>query len=199
MFGGKDMALFGMFNKKSTEEAKLKAEPEEKIESFVLDLNNENVRKLYEKCKPTDATKEVYRVVLQKKELGFPEDSVPLLLDVSAVDENLSSIWYLFGQLQAVHQVVHDQYQSPFLPIKDILKKYDGTFWTSDKAAPMYLMHLGIAAGYMMPPVALTKNAFIGTDVLSTLSPNDSEFVNWYSQNKTKLIIKRQNKEHDEC
>ena len=179
------MALFGIFNKKSAEEANSKAEPEKKAETFVLDLTAENVMKLYKKCRPTDATKEVYRISFQQKERGFPEDSTPLLLDAAAVDENLSGIWYLFGQLKTVHL------QLPFLPIKDILKKYDGTFWTKDKSAPMYLMHLGIAAGVMMAPTAAEKASFIGTDVLSTLSPNDPEFADWYSQNKTNLIRKR--------
>ena len=167
------MALFGMHKKKDAEEAKSKAEPKEKMESFALDLNAENVMMLYKKCRPSDASKEVYSIVFQQKNLGFSKDSAPLLLDAAAVKENLSYIWFLFGQLQTAHQ------KKPYLPIKDVLKKYDGTFWTKDKAAPMYLMHLGIAAAVMLPPDGSTKTALIGSDLAPTFSPNDPLFDEW--------------------
>ena len=150
-----------------------------------LDLNAESVKNIYLACRPTSETKELYRIIFQQKALGFPDDSTPLLLDAKAVETNLSNIFYLFGQLKSIHL------QYPFLPIKDILKKYDNTFWTKDKSAPMYLMHLGIAAGAMMPPTAETKSAFVGNDILPTLSPNDPDFQNWYENNKVKLLRKR--------
>lgn len=154
-----------------------------------LDLSTESVKNIYLACRPTEKSTNVYSIIFQQKALGFSKDSTPLLLDVNSIEENISNIFFLFGQLKTVHL------KSPFLPIKDILKKYDNTYWTKDKAAPMYLMHLGIAASVILPPDAQTKTSLMGPDVLPTFSPNDPLFNEWVKQYKPRIFKKTNGQE----
>lgn len=110
--------------------------------------------------------------------MGYPNDSRPISLDAECVDKNTVQILYMFGQLQIAHE------HRGFLPIKDCLKKYNGTFWSNEKSSPIFLLHLGMAAGIIFSPHAETKSCLIIKDIPPTLSPEDSGFSEWYPKYK---------------
>ena len=151
------------------------------MENFVpLDLNADNVAKIYSDCQIIESTTRYYEISLEQEDFGFPKNSKPLYFDASLLNAHIPSIYYLFGQLKTAHEPTF------FLDIKDVLKKYDGTFW-SDKRVPLfYLLHLGIAAGVITPPEFKTKKFIFSDDLRETLSPKDPDFPEWWEYNKSK-------------
>ena len=150
-----------------------------------MDLNSESIKDLIIKTRITPITKEVYEISLEQTSFGFQKNSKPLAFDANALDENIPNITYLFGQLQSIHERLH------VLDLKDILKKYNGTFWSKEKTTPVYLLHLAIAAGLILPPQSTSKQCLIMQEIYPTISPNDPNFQSWYEQNKSKILKKK--------
>ena len=97
-----------------------------------IDLNSEIVKEIMQNCSVTKNSKEYYKVVLEQMPMGYPKDSKPLLFDADNFDENIFNFYYLFGQLKVVHEKKH------LIPIRDTLKKYDGTIWAKDKVDAIF-------------------------------------------------------------
>ena len=152
------------------------------MEKYVpLDLNADNVAKIYNDCQITESTTEYYEISLELEDFGYPQNSKPLYFDVSSLNAHIPSIYYLFGQLKNAHEPTY------FLGIKDVLKKYDGTSWSDKRVSPIYLLHLGIAAAAITPPNFNLKACIFADDLVPTLSPKDPNFSEWWEQNKAKL------------
>ena len=151
------------------------------MENFVpLDLNADSVAKIYEDCQIVESTTEYYEISLEQEDFGYPQNSKPLYFDASLLNANIPNIYYLFGQLKTAHEPTF------FLSIKDVLKKYDGTYWSNKKISPFYLLHLGIAAGAITPPNLNLKVCIFADDLRETLSPKDPDFPEWWEYNKSK-------------
>ena len=168
------MALFGMFGNKENKQKT------EKKTFDALDLNSKNIRDLATLCAADPTSKSVYPISLQLKEFGYPKDSKPLYFDVARIKENIPTIFYLFGQLDIVHRNFHA------LPLKDVLMKYDKSFWSDDKGSPILLSHLALAAKVMNHPDAKTNSCIMSSEATPTLSPKDPNFPEWWEQNKSK-------------
>ena len=154
-------------------------------EKNFLDLNAENVKKIYEDCQINENTQEYYEISLEQTDFGYSQNSKPLYFDANLLNSNIPNIYFLFGQLKSSHEPTY------FLPIKDILKKYDGTSWSNQKVSPIYLLHLGIAAGAITPPNLKLKSCILAEDLIPTFSPNDPQFEEWYKDYKQKMLRKK--------
>lgn len=183
------MALLGLFGKKNEKAAAREAEiPVEtkveaiskdvKIDEYVADLNRESVIQLVKACRLTEKSREAYEISLEQTAFGYSKNSLPLAFDADVLDEHSTIIGYLYGQLQTTHNDLHA------VPLKDILKKYDGSYWANEKNAPLYFLHLLIGAGILLPPTADTKQCLIMKEMPPTLSPEDSGFSEWYPKYK---------------
>ena len=150
------------------------------------DLNFETIKELFLECLPVKGkSKNISAVCLQQVLSGFPKDSDPIYFDTDKLDENQAFVRYLFGQLYSIHQGERD------LKLADILKKYNGYLWCKDKAASIFLLHLGMGTKIIAPPDATTGSCLVFDGTYPTLSPKDPRFDEWYKLYKEKVLRKK--------
>ena len=154
------------------------------------DLNFETIKNLFLECLPVQGkTKNISAVYLQQAASGFEKDSEPIYFDTDKLDENREFVRYLFGQLYAIHQGEID------IKLTDILKKYNGYLWCKDKAASIFLLHLGMGTKTISPPDANTGSFLVFGGTYPTLSPKDPRFNEWYKLYEEKVLRKKQGQE----
>ena len=126
--GGREM---GFLNKK----------PVIRQEGFhPLELNEDNVRAIFERClaKP-DSKKFSYATLFPTThgyELGAEKQ---IQFDTVALVENKRSIEYLFGQIQEAHRTKRPNN----LTLDDFNTTYLGNYWTDDKGILLRFLYLG--------------------------------------------------------
>ena len=145
-----------------------------------IDLNYDEFERIYKDCLPNEKSKNYLRVILQQQADGFPNDSKPIFFDEDKINEHKKDIFYLYGQLRAVHR------ERLFIYVADSIIKYDDTIWTDNQTTALLLLHLGMAAfasSRMAPPA---RSMYLSHDLLPTLSPKAPNFPAWWEKNKLK-------------
>lgn len=149
----------------------------------ILDLNEENVKRVLMLCKATPDT------VQDNIMLGnfLAKDAPVQVPDVKFNRETIYSmrpaISYLVGQLAGVNT------KKINITLQDGFKKYDGTNWTSNKSILFALYYLGCSSSVLPFFIhsRITKNIecplIKKPDLKPTLSPKDPNFEKWCKEN----------------
>ena len=153
-----------------------------------LELNEGNVRAIFERCLATDDTKNLTAPILFALKNGYSEDSKPIVFDKDKIAANSATIEYLFAQLHDVHT------SKGFIAPMSVTIKYDKSTWTQSKGIILKFLHLGYAAHLF--------NAFSRVEhdskavlfpINPALSPKDPAFPAWWEthQKQWKILQKR--------
>ena len=150
-----------------------------------LDLTEENVQAIFERCLAKKDCKNRTTARLFFERLGYSEkDSIVIDFDGDVVAQNKKSIMYLYGQLDCVHSEKHlSERQS----MSDFAKTYAGKTWAQSKAVLLELLYLGGSheAPYVTPfDKRLNDTVRIASEIKPTLSPKDPAFPAWWEQHK---------------
>ena len=104
----------------------LNKKPIIKAEGFhPLELNEDNVRAIFNRCLATKDTPEADEQlsILFKKIMGYEEDSKPIVFSKAKIEQNKKNILYLMGQLDSVHRGSRE------VTAKETIFRYDGKQW----------------------------------------------------------------------
>ena len=150
-----------------------------------LDLTEENVQAIFERCLATSESKNKTWAEMFYLSLGYKEeDSTPITFDSDIISKNKKLIMYLYGQLDCVHTEKHlSERQS----MSDFAKTYAGKTWAQSKAVLLELLYLGGSheAPYVTPfDKRLNDTVRIASEIKPTLSPKDPAFPAWWEQHK---------------
>lgn len=97
-----------------------------------LELNEGNVRTIFNRCIATDETTEYIESILQQTSHGYAQDSNPILFDKKKLLDNLKNIRYLYGQLLTTHK--HTNSISTSEESKhNVMTNYMEKRWTDNK------------------------------------------------------------------
>ena len=147
-----------------------------------LELNEDNVRAIFERCLKTDETKNFENVILYTTDFGFEETENPIIFDKDVIQKNARNIKFLFGQLDLVHK---GQYS---ITCETGNTKYDKTLWTKNSGILKELFYLGGGAHIMSPFIAKGQKAGL-IRLSATLSPKDPAFPAWWEQHKSEWEV----------
>lgn len=152
-----------------------------------IDLNEDNVQAIFERCLAEDGTPKERETtgVLFSRTTGFSDGDVKIIsFDRDKLLVNKKNIEYLLGQLKAVHNSNGNDVK---LPLADLIKRYDGTRWTSDTDPLFKLGYLGVVPEMSLvnPVLAKDRSTVVSGKVKSTLSPKDPAFPAWWEQHKS--------------
>lgn len=148
-----------------------------------IDLNEGNIQRLFNKCLANSNTKNMVTSSLFPESLGYECDSEKLIhFDKDTLLNNKSTIEYLFGQLHRIH----NSNGSFKMTIDDFNTTYKNTHWTTDKAALLKLLYLGVVPETLVisPFIAETTSSTISPRIKPTLSPKDPNFPAWWEAHK---------------
>lgn len=163
---------------------KAMSKKEEIKNSFIpIELNEDNIQEIFNKCIANATTKTTVTSSLFPTALGYERGSEKLIrFDKDLLLENKATIEYLFGQLHRVH----NPNGSFKMSIDDFNTTYQNTHWTSDKAALLKLLYLGVTPEVLAisPFSAATSLSVITPQVKPTLSPKDPNFQAWWEDHK---------------
>lgn len=102
----------------------------------------------------------------------------------SNCEKEIGKLKYLLGQLYIFH---HPEFTSShhFIKSDELLKKYDGSNWTTNNGSIIALTSFGVLTNTFSPirrdkSEALNNTFTIFNKVPPTLSPNDPNFEKWY-------------------
>ena len=150
-----------------------------------LDLTEENVQAIFNRCLATKESKKESRAELFYRRLGYnEEDSIQMTFDSDIISQNKKSIMYLYGQLDCVHT---EKYLSERQSMDDFATTYTGKTWAKSKAVLLELLYLGsnLEAPYITPfEKKFNDTVRISSDIKPTLSPKDPAFPEWWEQHK---------------
>ena len=147
----------------------------------MLDLNEENVKKVFNYCLANKETKDPFKAEFLKETLNMKLPNI--FFSRQKVTEKYQAIKYLIGQLLSVHK------DDSHLSLMDGYKKYDSTNWTENKGSLFMLYYLGtsIAALPLFKPFHVEKTYMSSihgqTLIKPTLSPVDPAFPDWLKKN----------------
>ena len=68
-----------------------------------LELNEDNVRAIFERCLAKETSLEKKSSILFYREFGYEKDDIGIVFDKTALHTNRKSIEYLYGQLAVTH------------------------------------------------------------------------------------------------
>lgn len=164
----------------------LKAITEEENKFKPLDLNEGNVRAIFNRCLAAEEVDagDSFPVRVLNKELTSEETPLVFLSDKS-IRANKQTIKYLLGQIN----IFHKNYNHTLI-LQEGFKKYDGTFWTKDYDTLFQLYALAFGSGYLQDFSKLTEGIKKGSVVAMTatmtptLSPKDPAFPAWWEAHK---------------
>ena len=161
---------------------------EEKIMKYkreeMLDLNEENVKKIFAYCV---ATPQTLTDNIRRSSFFSPSCNVKMTkmnFDKIRLKKVRNSINYMLGQLKPVHS------HSLLMSLQEGYRKYDNTLWTENKITLFSLYFLGTAT-IQLPHFEHSINNPQNFDspinrqieLKPTLSPNDPNFKKWCSDN----------------
>lgn len=150
-------------------------------------LNANYVSALFKDCLIKDSSREPIKAVLFQKEKGFPEDSRPIFFDKEIVLLNKKRISFILGQLKDVHN------QQPYTSMNTVTSKYDNSVWTNNRNVVIAFLHLALAAEAISPIDAKSSQITFLKNLMPTIDTYDSNYSEWYRNNKTKLLKKFSN------
>lgn len=109
-----------------------------------LELNEENVQAIFNRCLLKEESKEIERAILFSILLGYSEEKELIVeFDKHTLLKNEKNIRYLYGQLSAVHT---SENKLQKLSINDLKTNYAGTIWSNSKSSILELLYLGCTA-----------------------------------------------------
>ena len=143
----------------------------------MIDLNEQNVQKLFAYCLANDSTP-LERIAFSCFIEENKSINVPVMkFDKAKVVQETNKLIYLFGQLRAIH------IGTASMIATDGFLKYDGTTWTQNKVALFALFYLGEVSSllYKFTYYPSSKNFATPLNLKAhllkpTLSPNDPNF-----------------------
>ena len=143
----------------------------------MIDLNEQNVQKLFAYCLANDQTDPQNIVKANFFEITEIVNIPTMKFDKIKLFAFSNTISYLLGQLNSVHSGKSNMIAT------DGCKKYDGTTWTQNKVALFALYYLGTASASLPQFIYLDALKNYASpisdfkDILKpTLSPNDPNF-----------------------
>lgn len=154
-----------------------------KINFVPLDLTEENVQTIFNRCVSTnpDKTSSVHALLFSKA-LGYKEDSRIIYFDKEKLKRSSQAIFYLYGQLADTHK------KSDRISPSSIITNYNGEIWTSNSGVIMDFLYLGNAVNIIIPFEAQKNNTASFNNYLTpTLSPKDPKFAEWYKGYEAKM------------
>ena len=172
------MGLFANELKKAKSENEGKFKP--------LDLNEGNVRAIFNRCLAAEEVDagDSFSIRILSKEVTSKETPLVFLSDKN-INLNKQAIKYLLGQIN----IFHKNYNNTLI-LQEGFKKYDGTFWTKDYDNLFQLYALALGSGYFRDFSQLTNGTKKGSVVTRTatiqptLSPKDPAFPAWWEAHK---------------
>ncbi len=151
-------------------------------DKIVMDLNERNVQKIFERCLADTNTVEKLVTYLFSRDFGYSEKEEDwVYFDKNKIKEEEQSILYLYGQLYAVHHL--GQCGSNMLTSSSVSKKYTGDPWSRNSGILAELLYLGRCTNIISP----FMKEFGGVLIVpfdGTLSPNDPKFPEWWKEHK---------------
>lgn len=142
-----------------------------------LELNEENVMRIYNDCVVTEADlpieeKDVLATKIFTVE-SCGKDSPTIFFKKQKIEEYSDTIEYLYGQLSFVHL------KFPTLEPAKGAVTYQAKIWTRNNSTLMAFYYLGVANVTIMPFILDPDSKEIFTDLIEikpTLSPNDPRY-----------------------
>lgn len=151
-----------------------------------LELTEENVQAIFNRCLLKAESKEIARTALFSRIMGYSEEEELVVeFDKAALLENKKNIRYLYGQLSAVHTGKGLKYR---LATADFSTNYQENVWHSSEGVLKMLLYLGLNnALALSSPFSKVDNdtTIIRKDIKPTLSPKDPNFPEWWDQHKS--------------
>ena len=150
----------------------------------MLDLNEENVKKMIGYCLATTQTPKdnihTYTFFYDINNINVPKAN----FDRERLSEMKKAINFMLGQLKVVHS------KKLVMTLQDGFKKYNDKNWTVNKIALFSLYYLGVSTD-QLPSFEKAPDSspnFISpinrqSSLEPTLSPNDPEFEKWCLEN----------------
>ena len=158
----------------------LNKKPIIKTEDFhPIDLNEDNVQAIFNRCLATDDTKNPIAPILFTLKNGYSENSKAIVFDKDKISANGATIEYLFAQLHDVHT------SKGFIDPASVTIKYDKSTWTGSKGIILEFLHLGYTAHLFnaFSRVEHSSRAVL-FPITPTLSPKDPAFPAWWEAHK---------------
>jgi len=155
--------------------------------SYTKDLNENEVKSLFNQCLANNFTKNQIRTVLFSVVYGYkPEDEILIVFDKDILEKNKPTIEYLYGQLKEIHDGNNIPSTTP-LSVENFSTTYNGNIWTKDKGTLLKFLYLGCnKEARLIVPFSKKINATrINTPIKPTLSPNDPNFPAWWEEHKS--------------
>ena len=154
----------------------LNKKPIIKTEGFhPIDLNEDNVQAIFNRCLATGDTKNPIAPILFALKNGYSENSKAIVFDKDKISANGAAIEYLFAQLQDVHT------SKGLIDPTSVTIRYDKSTWTGSKGIILEFLHLGYVAHLFN---AFSKVEHDSRAVLlpinPALSPKDPAFPAWW-------------------
>ena len=143
----------------------------------MLDLNEQNVQRIFSDCLANDKTDPSN--VLEKNFFGryVPGNIPKMKFDKEKLHGYSKSIIYMICQLKSIHE------RKAELGLMDGFRKYDGTNWTQNKIALFALYYLATTTSFFPEfeylPISKEFSSCIANFqfyLKPTLSPNDPNF-----------------------
>ncbi len=97
-----------------------------KIDFVPMDLNEDNVETLFNRCLANEQTETKILSSLFPANNGYENPDKPITFSNQKILENKKNIRYLFGQLETVHQAIPNIYSTLGT------KKYTNINWTNN-------------------------------------------------------------------
>ena len=143
-----------------------------------IDLNEDNVQAIFNRCLAKGGEETTYALVLQKALSGKESDLVRF--GQAKITENCKNISYLLGQLKGVHK------KERLMLLEYGIMNYNGKKWTTNPGTLLKLYELGMV-NINLTPFSVQENKSLLTDISSikpTLSPKDPNFPEWWEKHK---------------
>lgn len=147
----------------------------------MLDLTEENVKKVFNYCLANKETKDPFKAEFLEETQNMKLPNI--FMSKQKIIEKVWAIRYLLCQLAAIHE------DKALLPLLDGYRKYDGTNWTENKGTLFMLYYLASSTGALplFTPYAARKtyvsSIYGQLDLKPTLSPADPDFPDWLKKN----------------
>ena len=142
------------------------------------ELNEDNVRAIFERCLAKEDEPSTFAQVLQKALSGKESDVVRF--SQAKISENSKNISYLLGQLKAVHK------KEGLMLLEYGIMTYNGKKWTTSADNLLKLYELGMV-NISLTPFSIQDDKTLVTDINTitpTLSPKDPAFPAWWEAHK---------------
>ncbi len=153
----------------------------------MLDLNEENVKKVFNYCLANKETKDPFKAEFLEETQNMKLPNI--FMSRQKINEKVWTVIYLLCQFAAIHE------HTPLLHLLDGYRKYDGTNWTENKGTLFMLYYLAASTrAFPLFRLYAPKNTYVspihrqlticGQPILKpTLSPADPDFPDWLKKN----------------